>query len=283
MAKHFEALQRAEAERKRKAGVDAEPLRSSPVEWESTLKAPSGFMFRLRGLLRRSDGNADVADDTANDVNKRRISILQPDSFASEQFRMLRGRIDALSTQQRLQSVAVTSANPREGKSTASINLALVTGMSVGRKVLLVDCDLRRPKIHKTLGLSSENGLTELLQGKCTFDESIEHVDSLSLDVLSVRSLPGNPSELLASAEMREVLRKACEHYDHVILDTPACLGLSDSKTISELSDGILVVVRAGVTRRDDIDAVMEILDRRKVIGMVLNGVEPTGGQRGYY
>jgi len=283
MAKHFEALQKAEAERKRKAGVDAEPLRSSPVEWDLTPEASSGVMLRLRSLFRRSGEKASGAEDTANEINKRRISILQPDSFASEQFRMLRGRIDALSTQQRLQSVAVTSANPQEGKSTASINLALVTGMSVGRKVLLVDCDLRRPKIHKTLGLASENGLAELLQGECTFEESIEHVDSLSLDVLSVNSLPGNPSELLASAEMREVLQKAREQYDHIILDTPACLGLSDSKTISELSDAILVVVRADVTRRDDIDAVMEILDRRKVIGMVLNGVEPTGGQRGYY
>ena len=196
---------------------------------------------------------------------------------------MLRGRIDALSTQQRLQSVAVTSANPQEGKSTASINLAIVTGMSVARKVLLVDCDLRRPKIHETLGLSCEYGLAELLEGKCTFEDSIEHVDSLSLDVLSVRSLPENPSELLASTEMKEFLKKASGQYDHIILDTPACLGLSDAKTISELSDGILVVVRADMTRREDIDAVMEILDRRKVIGMLLNGVEPTGGQRGYY
>ena len=165
----------------------------------------------------------------------------------------------------------------------ASVNLAVVTGMSVGRKVLLIDCDLRRPKIHKTLGIEAECGLAEVVQGECAFEEGVQTVASLGIDVLPVCSLPGNPSELLASAQMRETLAKACEQYDHVILDTPACLGLSDTKTISELSDGILVVVRADVTRREDVDALMEILDRRKMIGMVLNDVEPTSGQRGYY
>ena len=165
----------------------------------------------------------------------------------------------------------------------ASLNLAVVTGMSVGRRVLLVDCDLRRPKVHKTLGLQPENGLAEVLEGSCSLEDSIETVASLGIDVLPVCSLPGNPSELLASAKMKEVLARLSEIYDHVILDTPACLGLSDTKTISELSDGILVVVRADVTRREDVDAIMEILDRRKMIGMVLNDVEPTTGQRGYY
>ena len=165
----------------------------------------------------------------------------------------------------------------------ASVNLAVVTGMSVGRRVLLIDCDLRRPKIHKTLGIEAEYGLAEVVQGDCSFEEGVQTVGSLGIDVLPVCSLPGNPSELLASAQMKETLTKACESYDHVILDTPACLGLSDTKTISELSDGILVVVRADVTRREDVDAIMEILDRRKMIGMVLNDVEPTSGQRGYY
>ncbi|MFP6641449.1 MAG: CpsD/CapB family tyrosine-protein kinase, partial [Myxococcota bacterium] len=216
-------------------------------------------------------------------VNKRRISILQPESFASEQFRMLRGRIDALSTQQRLQTVSVTSANPGDGKSMASINLAVVTAMSVGRKVLLIDCDLRKPKIHTTLALELRSGLAEVLQQSATFDESVVTVDSLSLDVLAVCSLPTNPSELLASAEMKNMLATACDTYDQIILDTPACLGLPDGKTVSELSDGVILVVRADVTRQDDVEAVLEILDRRRLIGMVLNGVEATRGQYGYY
>ena len=285
MAKHFEALQRAEAERKRKAGVESPDSPPSGAEWDSSSLVPGDA--RRKGIRRLlpsfKKDPVEAVDDSANELNKRRISILQPESFASEQFRMLRGRIDALATQQRLCSVAVTSANPREGKSMASVNLAVVTGMSVGRRVLLIDCDLRRPKIHKTLGIEAEYGLAEVVQGECSFEEGVQSVGSLGIDVLPVCALPGNPSELLASAQMKETLTKACESYDHVILDTPACLGLSDTKTISELSDGILVVVRADVTRREDVDAIMEILDRRKMIGMVLNDVEPTTGQRGYY
>ena len=83
--------------------------------------------------------------------------------------------------------------------------------------------------------------------------------------------------------QMKQMLAMAAEVYDQIILDTPACLGLPDSKTISELSDGILVIVRADVTRKEDVDAVLEILDRRRLIGMVLNGVEATGSQYGYY
>ena len=244
------------------------------------LRAPKQrIRNRLASLRRRQP----PAGDTANEINKRRIAILQPESFASEQFRMLRGRIDALSTQQRLQTVSVTSANPGDGKSMASVNLAVVTAMSVGRKVLLIDCDLRKPKIHTTLGLEPTSGLAEVLLETATFDESLLRVDSLSLDILAVRSLPANPSELLASAQMKTTLSTACERYDHVIIDTPACLGLPDGKTVSELSDGILLVVRADVTRRDDVEAVLEILDRRRIIGMVLNGVEAAGGQHGYY
>ena len=281
MAKHYEALQRAEAERRRKVGADSA---SGPlVEWDSTPesapKPKRGIWHRL-GSLRRKRFQA---GDTANEINKRRISILQPESFASEQFRMLRGRIDALSTQQRLRIVSVTSANPGEGKSMASINLAVVTAMSVGRKVLLVDCDLRKPKVHTTLGLEPASGLAEVLLGTSTFNESVMRVEPVGLDVLAVRSLPGNPSELLASAQMKNLLAMLSDTYDQIILDTPACLGLPDAKTVSELSDGIILVVRANATRRDDVETILEILDRRRLIGMILNGVEATRGQYGYY
>lgn len=281
MAKHYEALQRAEAERKRKQGAPSSPVQT--VDWDPT---PESARPARRGILDRVGlfGRDQVRpEETANDINKRRISILQPESFASEQFRMLRGRIDALATQQRLQTVSLTSANPGEGKSMASVNLAAVTAMSVGRKVLLVDCDLRRPKIHKTLSLSPVSGLAEVLSGTAAFEDSVIRVDSLGLDVLGVRSMPGNPSELLASAEMKNMLVECSETYDQIILDTPACLGLPDSKTVSELSDGIILVVRADVTRREDVEAVLEILDRRRLIGMVLNGVETGRGQYGYY
>jgi protein-tyrosine kinase len=281
MAKHYEALQRAEEERRRKIGGEPAPV--AAVDWDPTPgnveKRRQGFMRRLRSLVSR---RPTVADGT-NEQNKRRISLLQPDSYAAEQFRTLRGRIDSLATQSPISTVAVTSSNPGEGKSTASINLAVVTSMSVGRRVLLMDCDLRKPKIHRSLGLEPQSGLAEILLGQATFDEAVMKVDGLNLDVLCVRNPPSNPSELLASDEMRALIAEVSQRYDQVIVDTPACLGLPDAKAVSELCDGIIMVVRADITPKDDVQATLEILDRRRVIGLLLNGTEVNRRQYGYY
>jgi len=281
MAKHYEALQRAEQERRRRATGDTAAV--AAVDWDTTpqkARAPrQGLLRRLLPPWRAAHREA----DTANEINKRRIAILQPDSFAAEQFRTLRGRIDSLSTQRPIHTVAVTSANPEEGKSTASINLAAVTSMSVGRKVLLMDCDLRRPKIHRSLGIDPTSGLEEILMGRATFDDAVVKVEGLSLDVLPVRTPPANPSELLASAEMRRLVQEVAQRYDQVVLDTPACLGLPDAKTVTEFCDGIIMVVRADVTPREDVQTVLQILDQTRVLGLLLNGVEPNRQQYGYY
>ncbi len=281
MAKHYEALQRAEAERRRK--VVGEPAPMAPTEWDTTpATAPvrdAGFLARVFSGKRANPPTV----ETATEVNKRRITMLQPESFASEQFRTLRGRIDSLATQQLIKTVAVVSANPDEGKSTASINLAIVTSMSVGRKVLLVDCDLRRPKIHSSLGLEPVVGLGEVLTGEASVEDAIMRADGISLDVLPVRSRPSNPSELLASDAMKEMIEKVSGLYDQVIFDTPACLGLPDAKTITELSDGIVLVVRAATTPKQDIETVLEILDQRRVLGLLLNGVVPGSSPGGPY
>ncbi len=284
MAKVYEALQRAEEERQRRTtGGTSEPV-SVTVEWDPTPQtaprpARPGLLQRI---LNRRSGQR-VFDDSANQVNKRRISMLQPESYIAEQYRSLRGRIDSLATQRPIKTVAMTSANSEEGKSTSAINLAVVTSMSVGRKVLLMDCDLRRPKIHKSLGLTPRAGLGEVLSGQASFDESVMKVDGLSLEVLAVRNLPSNPSELLASPEMRNLVEEMARRYDQVILDTPACLGLPDAKAISELCDGIVMVVRADVTPQDDVNLALEVLDRRRILGFLLNGVESSRRQYGYY
>lgn len=282
MPKHYEALQRAEQERRRKAsgGVDA-PVPAA-VSFEGALPpAPSakspGIFARLFG------GRGGASVEEPSEANKRRIALLQPDSYVAEQYRSLRGRIDSLASQRPLKTIAVTSANAGEGKSTCSVNLAAVTAMSVGRSVLLVDCDLRRPKIHWTLGLQPQVGLAEVLLNQSTLDEAVQKLDGVNLDVLPVRSVPSNPSELLASPEMRKLIEEVAGRYDRVILDTPACLGLPDAKSISELCDGLVMVVRAGTTPQEEVQAALDILDRRRVVGLVLNGSDATREQYGYY
>ncbi|MBC8187356.1 MAG: CpsD/CapB family tyrosine-protein kinase [Proteobacteria bacterium] len=281
MPKHYEALQRAEQERRRKiSGIDA-PVPAA-VPFEGTSAPPTkverhGFFRRLL----RAQPNRTIED--AADANKRRIALLQPDSYVAEQYRSLRGRIDSLASQRTLKTLAVTSANSGEGKSTCSVNLATVTAMSVGRSVLLIDCDLRRPKVHWTLGLQPQVGLAEVLLNQATIDEAIQKLDGVNLDVLPVRTIPQNPSELLASPEMRKLIEDISGRYDRIVFDTPACLGLPDAKSVSDICDGLVMVVRAGVTPQEEVQAALDILDRRRVVGLVLNGSEATREQYGYY
>lgn len=278
MAKIYEALRRAEEERNRK--LSGEETAVSAVEWDTSPQtAPKS---RRAPLWQRRRG-AGAAPDTSDELNKRRVSLLQPDSNVAEQYRTLRGRIDSICEQRPIRTIAMTSANAGEGKSTSSINLAIVTAMSVGRQVLLVDCDLRRPSVSRALGLEPRVGLAELLLDRATLDEAVVKVEGLNLDVVAVKAHPSNPSELLASAQMRNLMDEISRRYDRTILDTPATLGIPDSKTITGLCDGMVMVVRADKTPREDVIATLDILDRSRLLGMVLNGADMDGGRYRYY
>jgi capsular exopolysaccharide synthesis family protein len=276
----YEALRRAEEERKRKVGGNVSPVPA--VDWDPNPEtAPKA---KKAGLLRRRKAVREVAASGGSaEANKRRIALLEPESFVAEQFRMLRSRLDSLSEQHGVTTVAVTSANANEGKSNVAINLAVVTAMSVGRKVLLIDCDLRRPMIHRSLGIEAQIGVAEVLLGRASADDAIVKLENSNLDVLAVRMQPQNPSELLASPRMRELVQDVSGRYDRVVLDTPATLGLPDSRVVSETCDGFLLVVRAGLTPRDDVHAALEVLDRRRVLGLVLNGAEMGKERYAYY
>jgi len=226
--------------------------------------------------------NRRVRPAGASDINKRRIAIIQPDSYVAEQFRALRGRIDAVGAERSIKTIVVTSAFPGEGKTTASVNLSAVTALSLGRRVLLIDCDLRQPKVHSALGLQPHSGLAEVLRNEAIANDAIAKVEGANFDVLPVRSKPPNPSELLGSPEMRQLIKEVSERYDRVILDSPAALGLPDAKAISQLCDGIVLVVRADMTSQQDVQSVLEILDRQRVVGLLLNGAKVDQARYGY-
>ena len=279
MAKVYDALRRAEEERKRRSGAPstapATPLELEPARPHAQPKADRPSLWKR---LVASLG----APEPVGDFNKRRISLLQPDSYVAEQFRSLRGRIDAISAQRPVRTIAVTSPLSGEGKTTAAINLAIVTSMSLGRRVLLIDCDLRKPKVHQALGLRPEAGLAEVLCDEVSLDSAILKVEGMNLEVLAVRGRPQNPSELLSSPRMREIVEEVARRYDRVILDTPAALGVPDAKAVAELCDGLIMVVRADVTPHNEIEAALELLDRRRLLGLVLNGAQVEQGRYGY-
>jgi capsular exopolysaccharide synthesis family protein len=292
MGKVYDALRRAEEQRTQRvreaAAAPATPLvpevPATTAEAAGGVPAPAAPArparkpFWRRWFARSSGAVA----DTVGGLNKRRIAMLQPESYVAEQFRTLRGRIDALAAQQPLRTIAVTSSVAGEGKTTAAINLALVSAMSVGRRVLLVDCDLRKPKVHQALGLRVDAGLGELLEGEATLEEAIIEVQGSGLEVLPVRSLPPNPSELLASSRMNELFEQIAQSYDRVILDVPAVLGIPDAKTITDLCDGMIFVVKANSTPAEEVTAALEVVDRRRVLGMVLNGEVRGADRYGY-
>ena len=283
MAKVYDALRRAEEERRR-LSYDAAPA-VSRLDWEpepaseaALATTPKRSLLRRLFRRRRQD-----ALPVAGELNKRRVALLQPDSYVAEQFRALRGRIDALERPERpLRTIAIVSAQPGEGKTTSSINLALVTGLSLGRRVLLVDCDLRRPSVHRSLGLQPKRGLAEVLLGEATLEEAITKVDGANLDVLPVRDRPANPSELLASEAMAKLIADVAQRYDRVILDPPAARGLPDAKAVCDQCDGLVIVVRADQTRQEDVQTLLEFLDRDRILGMVLNGTVSEQGRYGY-
>ncbi len=279
MAKIYEALKRAEQERKRKAGGgvpdDAVSGRGSldpALEAPPSAKPGSGG----RGWKWRSAASAPSGDSYA-EYNKCRISMLRPDSYVAEQFRTLRTRIDTLASQRPLKSIAIMSPNAGDGKTTAAVNLAAVTAMGMDQRVALVDCNLRDPSVTRVLGLEPETGLAEILMGEATIEDALLRIDDPGFDVIPVRAIPANPSELIGSAAMRHFMESVIQRYDRVFVDTPSALGLPDARAICEICDGMLVVVRAGETPVEDVQFSLDLVDRRRVLGVILNDDDSSG------
>jgi capsular exopolysaccharide synthesis family protein len=276
MGKVYDALKRAEDQRTHRVRETTSAGSLPPrVELETRPRATKrpAARGRLSRFWRRVRGDAGA--ESAGALNRRRIPLLQPESVVAEQFRTLRARIDSLAANQSVRTIAVTSALPGDGKSLAAIGLALVYSMQPGRRVLLIDCDLRRPAVASSLGLRVDAGLAEVLTGSATAEEAIVRVEGSELDALPVRAVPQNPSELLASEAMPKLLKRLAADYDRIILDLPPTLGLPDAKTVSEIADGVVFVVRADVTPEPEIASALEVIDRRRVLGLVMNGAEP--------
>jgi capsular exopolysaccharide synthesis family protein len=283
MGKVYDALRRAEEQRAPRSvpvpSYAPPPDRRAGPQVPASAARPTGRLARLGGLFRR---RREVASEGGNALNKRRFALLHPDSFVAEQFRTLRARLDSLAAERPIRTVAVTSAIPGEGKTTAAVNLAIVTSMSLGRRILLVDCDLRKPTVHAALALRPEFGIVEVLLNQVGLERAVMKVEGAGLEVLPVRGTPSNPAELLASDRMRQLVEELGRSYDQVILDLPPTLGLPDAKTVSEVADGLVFVVRADTTPQADVEAALDVLDRRRVLGLVLNGAETDAARYGY-
>lgn len=213
------------------------------------------------------------------------VTQVRPQSQMAESYRALRTSLLLSNLGAPPKVIMVTSALPQEGKTTTSINTAVVLAQK-GVRVLLIDADLRRPSIHKTLGMGPRSGLSNVLTGSATMDQAITRSTILpNLFVLPAGSPPPNPAEILASSNMRDVLNELREQYDHIVIDTPPSLSVTDAVVLSPRADAVVLVIRSGQTTKQALrrsrDVLMQV--NAKLVGVLLNAVDLSSPDYYYY
>lgn len=180
--------------------------------------------------------------------------------------------------------IALTSANPGEGKTTTTINLA-ITFAQTGAKVLLIDGDLRKPRIHQYLGVTKNDGLSTVLSNQKSFSDVVFRNLRDGLDVLTSGAIPPNPAELLSSDAMGGLLESLSQEYDYIFFDTPPVTVVTDAAALSKFIHGMVLVVREGYTNHESIEHALNLLKiaEAKVIGFFVNDIELGGANYGTY
>ena len=228
------------------------------------------------GKLARLTGETSVQAGSGPRVEL--LSYVQPKSQISEAFRALRTSLLLSQAEHPPQAILVTSALPREGKTTAAVNLA-VTLAQLGDRTLLMDSDLRKPGVRRALNLTvgKDSGLSSYLAGVCTLDEIlIPHPTINNLTALTTGPIPPSPADLLSSHRMREALAELRRRFKFVVIDSPPIMAATDAVVLSSLTDGVLLVVRSGETPKEAFTRTRDLLSgvKSRLLGVVLNAVD---------
>jgi capsular exopolysaccharide synthesis family protein len=213
------------------------------------------------------------------------VTQIRPQSQMAESYRALRTSLLLSNLGAPPKVIMVTSARPQEGKTTTSINTAIVLAQK-GVRVLLVDADLRRPSVHKTLGMGPRSGLSNVLTGSATLQQTITASPILpNLFIMPAGTPPPNPAELLASSNMRDLIMELRQQFDHIVIDTPPTLSVTDAVVLSPRADAAILVIRSGQTTKQALRRAREILTQvnAHVAGVLLNAVDLTSPDYYYY
>ncbi|WP_312470557.1 CpsD/CapB family tyrosine-protein kinase [Neobacillus sp.] len=221
---------------------------------------------------------------TSKDPSRKLITAIAPKSPISEQYRTIRTNIQYSSIDEEIRTIMVSSSGPAEGKSTTAANLA-VTFAQLGKKVLLVDADLRKPTVHHTFGADNLFGFTTVLTKQRTLVKTVVDTEEEDLYVLTSGPIPPNPAELLSSKSMQQFMEEAKEHFDYIIMDTPPLLAVADPQIIANQCDGSILVVYSEKTEIDQVKKAKELLEHAhsKLLGVVLNHKEIHKSDYYYY
>lgn len=206
----------------------------------------------------------------------------EPKSVTAEAFRTLRTNIQYASFDKEVRRLLVTSSGPKEGKSTTAANLALSIS-ETGKSVLLLDCDLRRPSLHKKFNISNQVGITNFLLGEVNFEQAIK-IYRNKLFIMTAGIIPPNPSEMLSSNKLRDFLQRVSQQFDMVIIDSPPVMAVTDAQILSTITDGVILVVASGETEKAMAIKAKESLKKvnANILGVVLNKFKEKNS-RGYH
>lgn len=245
--------------------------------------------LKLDKLMQKTTGKrgaTTAAKKEAESILEERRNLLSPksDFFVREAYKTLRTNVSfSLTGEEKCPVIVVTSSMQGEGKSITSMNLAISYALT-DRKVLVIDCDLRRPKLARLMRISAKAGLSNLILNPKLLEDAIVPTHVEGLDVILSGDVPPNPSELLGSDRMRRILSVLRERYDFIILDSPPVNMVTDAVVLAPMSDGVLFLVRANHSERGAVIHAVEQLEyaKVKILGFVLNGVDMEKTHYGY-
>ena len=226
----------------------------------------------------------DNKNDKLLTLKRRLLAHNSPKDPVAEQFRTIRTNIQFSGADQEIKSLVLTSSGPAEGKSTTASNLATVYAQQ-GLKTLLIDADLRKPTAHYTFRLENHAGLTNVLTRQSTLGQAVQETEVRDLYMLTSGPIPPNPSELLSSNQMEELLKEMKQQFDMVIFDTPPILAVADAQILANQVDASILVVSSGKTDKEAALKAKDLLvnAKSKLLGVVLNNRKVESGNYYYY
>ena len=296
MSRIHEALKKAERERTSIPVVD--PIPSLPLSRAGeSAEVPGAFSqpaptiadsaaidHFTRDYLRFDDLRARCSHPQWRpDPNVNVFSNAELSPRATEQFRTLRSRLYQLQQSQSVRTLLVTSSIPGEGKTFVAMNLAQAIVRQPDRRVLLIDADLRRSRLHVPLGAPCTPGLADYLRGEADELAVIQQEQGGNLCFIPGGNESSNPSELLSNDRLKKLLVRLGPVFDWVIIDSPPCLPVADASVLADLCDGVLLVVRAGSTPSSTAQRACQELQGRKIAGVVLNAMTETPAYGPYH
>jgi capsular exopolysaccharide synthesis family protein len=301
MSRIHEALKKAEQERAANQTVSLGERKPHPVA-SSVIEAPPPHANLSEPVLPRLNQPSTVAPDALHGgiefetlwakcsrkhwaPDPKVVVFENEDPFfpGAEQFRTLRSRLYRLRESQPLQTILISSAIPAEGKTVVSTNLAYALVRQSGCRVLLMDADLRSPRVHTLLGTSAAPGLADYLQNTANEFEITQRSEETGLCFIAAGNHVTHPSELISSGRMKEFLERVRPMFDWILIDSPPALPVADASVMGGLVDGVLLVVRANSTPAAASQRACKELRDAHIIGVVLNTSEETSEYNSYY